>query len=73
MLTKKILILITTTLLICGITTGCDMFSGKSNAQKSLEKLKTKLIKEEKAKEEKAEKNMYVNEADSEEKEPEEQ
>lgn len=61
MLTKKILILITTTLLICGITSGCDMFSGKSNAQKSLDKLQAKLIKEEKQKDKKANKVAHSN------------
>ena len=51
----------TTILLISGITSGCDMFSGKSNAQKSLEKLKTKLIKKENRKDKKAFKTAHSN------------
>jgi len=62
MFRKHIVMLITTIMLIAGITSGCDMFSGKSNAQKSLEKLKTKLVKEEKEKEAKAEENTVSNE-----------
>jgi|GEM_PF-2425339 len=61
MLTKHIIMLITTILLISGITSGCDMFGGKSNAQKSLEKLKTKLIKEEKQKDKKAAQAAHSN------------
>lgn len=61
MRTKNIIILITATLLIVGITSGCDLFSGKSNAQKSLDKLQAKLIEEERLKEKEAAKAARSN------------
>ena len=73
MLRKHIVIFITTIMLIAGITTGCDMFSGKSNAQKSLDKLKAKLVKEEKEKAAEEEKNTVSNEVKPQEQEPEQE
>lgn len=43
MFTKHIILLITAVLLFCSIA-GCDWFSGKSNAEKSLDELQTELV-----------------------------
>lgn len=61
MLTKQIIMLFTTIMLIGVATSGCDMFGGKSNAQKSLDKLQAKLIKEEKLKDKNADITAHSN------------
>ncbi len=52
MFKKHIIMLVATALIIGGFVTGCDFFSGKSNATKSLDKLQAELVE---AKEKKAE------------------
>jgi predicted nucleotide-binding protein (sugar kinase/HSP70/actin superfamily) len=61
MFKKHIIMLITTAFIIGSFATGCNLFNGESNLEKSLDKLDTELIKKEKEKEKKAYKAEHSN------------
>ena len=61
MFKKHIIMLITTAFIIGGFATGCNLFNGESNIEKSLDKLETKLIKKEERKDRKAKKTAHSN------------